>query len=289
MHLRDRRVAGEELHDPLGVVAVPVHPHRRASCSPRSTSHASNGPATAPMAFWWKRDLLGERRGRCTTSAPPTTSEWPPQYFVVECTTTSAPRVSGCWRYGEAKVLSTTSSAPASWATAASASMSPMLSSGLVGVSTQTSLVSPGRIAARTASTSDTGAGGVREAPRLARPWRTAGRCRRTRRRGSPRGRRARTAPRSRVCSAARPLANAKPALALLERRDGALERGAGGVRACGSTRSRRAARRRRPACRCWSRRSAGSPRRWSGRARSRRGSRASRNRTSGRARAGRS
>ena len=37
--------------------------------------------------------------------------------------------------------------------------MSPMLSSGLVGVSTQTSLVSPGRIAARTASTSETAAG----------------------------------------------------------------------------------------------------------------------------------
>ncbi len=36
--------------------------------------------------------------------------------------------------------------------------MSPMFSSGLVGVSTQTTLVSPGRIAARMASTSDTGA-----------------------------------------------------------------------------------------------------------------------------------
>ena len=37
--------------------------------------------------------------------------------------------------------------------------MSPMFSSGLVGVSTQTSLVSPGRIAAATASGSETGAG----------------------------------------------------------------------------------------------------------------------------------
>ena len=110
------------------------------------------------MAFWWKATCSARSRSR-TTSAPPTTSEWPPQYFVVECTTTSAPRVSGCWRYGEAKVLSTTSSAPASWATAASASMSPMLSSGLVGVSTHTSFVCPGRIAARTASTSETAAG----------------------------------------------------------------------------------------------------------------------------------
>ena len=46
-----------------------------------------------------------------------------------------------------------------------------------------------------------------------------------------------------------------------------------------GSTRSRRAARRRRPACRSRWRRSAGSPRRWWGPARSRRGSRASRTR----------
>ena len=41
---------------------------------------------------------------------------------------------------------------PASWATAAIASMSPMLSSGLVGVSTRTPTVC-GVIAARTAST----------------------------------------------------------------------------------------------------------------------------------------
>ena len=75
-------------------------------------------------------------------------------YFVVECTTTSAPSASGCCRYGEANVLSTTSRAPASWATSASTAMSAMPSSGFVGVSTQTTLVSPGRIAARTASAS---------------------------------------------------------------------------------------------------------------------------------------
>src|SRR5690242_3744938 len=93
-----------------------------------------------------------------TTTAPPTTSEWPPQYLVVEWVTMSAPSDSGCWRYGLAKVLSTTSRAPASWATAASASMSAMPSSGLVGVSTQTIFVVPGRMAARTASTSPMGA-----------------------------------------------------------------------------------------------------------------------------------
>ena len=55
------------------------------------------------------------------TRAPPMTSECPPRYFVVECMTTSAPSASGCCRYGEAKVLSTTSVALLAWATSASA------------------------------------------------------------------------------------------------------------------------------------------------------------------------
>ena len=91
---------------------------------------------------------------RAATTAPPTTSLCPPQYLVVECMTTSAPSASGCCRYGDAKVLSTARMAPASCATSASAAMSAMPSSGLVGVSTHTIFVCPGRIAARTASTS---------------------------------------------------------------------------------------------------------------------------------------
>lgn len=79
-------------------------------------------------------------------------------YLVVEWTTTSAPSSSGRWRYGEAKVLSTTSSAPASRATEASTAMSAMPSSGFVGVSTQMIFVS-GRTAARTAPTSASGTG----------------------------------------------------------------------------------------------------------------------------------
>ena len=75
-------------------------------------------------------------------------------YFVVECTTTSAPSASGCCRYGEAKVLSTTSSAPASWASSAIAAMSAMPSSGLVGVSTQTTFVRRAAGRPGTASTS---------------------------------------------------------------------------------------------------------------------------------------
>ena len=61
-------------------------------------------------------------------------------YFVVECTTASAPSASGCCRYGEANVLSTASMAPPEWAISASAPMSAIDSSGFVGVSTQISL-----------------------------------------------------------------------------------------------------------------------------------------------------
>ena len=75
-------------------------------------------------------------------SAPPTTSEWPPRYFVAECVTKSAPNPMGCCRYGEANVLSTTSQAPASWVILATASRSTTRRSGLVGVSTQTTRVS---------------------------------------------------------------------------------------------------------------------------------------------------
>ena len=40
------------------------------------------------------------------------TSEWPPRYFVVECTTKSAPSSSGRWLTGVANVLSTATIAP---------------------------------------------------------------------------------------------------------------------------------------------------------------------------------
>ena len=59
-------------------------------------------------------------------------------YFVVECTTMSAPSASGCCRYGLANVLSTTTSAPAACARSATAAMSTILSRGLDGVSSQT-------------------------------------------------------------------------------------------------------------------------------------------------------
>ena len=61
---------------------------------------------------------------------------------------------SGCCRYGEAKVLSTTTIAPAACAISATAAMSVIFMSGLLGVSSQTTLVASGRMAARTASRS---------------------------------------------------------------------------------------------------------------------------------------
>ena len=75
---------------------------------------------------------------------PPTTSLWPPRYFVVLWTTRSAPSASGDWRYGVANVLSTARIAPTSWAASAAARMSTMFSSGFVGDSSQTIRRYPG-------------------------------------------------------------------------------------------------------------------------------------------------
>ncbi len=81
-------------------------------------------------------------------------------YFVVECSTMSAPRFSGCCRAGDAKVLSTNTFWPPTAAISAIAETSAIDSSGFVGgVSTQISLVVGGVIAARTASRSDSATG----------------------------------------------------------------------------------------------------------------------------------
>ncbi len=72
-------------------------------------------------------------------TAPPTTSLWPLMYFVVECTTMSAPSAMGCCQPGDRKVLSATTSAPMAWARFAISATSVMRSSGLLGVSIHTS------------------------------------------------------------------------------------------------------------------------------------------------------
>ena len=78
--------------------------------TPRSARKLSNGPAIAPTAFCRKPSARATVAALVapTTATPPTTSEWPFRYLVVECTTMSKPSSSGRWQYGLAKVLSAT-------------------------------------------------------------------------------------------------------------------------------------------------------------------------------------
>ena len=222
---------------------------------PRSTSHASNGPATAPIAFWWNASS-SPSSASAATSAPPTTSEWPPRYFVVECTTTSAPSASGCCRYGEAKVLSTTSSAPALVRDLGQRRRCRRCRAAGWSASRTRSTFVVGRTAARTASRSAERHRRVLEAPVARAPARPAGTCRRRRRRAGSRDR-----PGGTPCAAGcprRPGRWRRPARARRPRARPAPPRARSGSGwRCGCTRSRRAGRRRRPACRSRSGRSA--------------------------------
>ncbi len=107
---------------------------------PRSTSQESNGLRIAPAAFWMKRSH-SMSSSRVATTTPPTESLWPLRYLVVLWTTRSAPNASGRCRHGLANVLSTTSDAPRLCAIFATAARSVIRMTGLVGVSTKTSLV----------------------------------------------------------------------------------------------------------------------------------------------------
>src|SRR6267378_8045512 len=109
--------------------------------SPRMVRYASNGPGTAPAPFCRNANAVSSSSS-LVSSAPPTTSECPPMYLVVECSTTSAPKSNGCCNAGEAKVLSTNTFMLDTFmldvaASCAIAPMSAMESKGLVGVSTQ--------------------------------------------------------------------------------------------------------------------------------------------------------
>ena len=50
---------------------------------PRMSSQESNGEGTAPAAFC-RKATFSRVSSSLTTTAPPTTSEWPPMYLVVE-------------------------------------------------------------------------------------------------------------------------------------------------------------------------------------------------------------
>ena len=160
--------------------------------------------------------------------------------------------------------------------------MSAMPSSGLVGRLDPDHLRLGSVIAARDRVEVGQRDRGVGRPPSAGAPCRRGGGCRRTRRSGAPRGRPGRAGrgprcPRRPGRRRTRTRAPPPPAPRGCPR-----ARCAWGWRS-GCTRSRRAARRRRPACRSRSRRWAGSPPRSSGPARSPRGSHASRSQTSAR------
>ena len=74
-------------------------------------------------------------RAREPTSAPPMMSLWPPSALLRLCMTRSAPSFSGRCTTGVAKVLSTKTAIPRSWAAAATAARSTISTMGLVGLS----------------------------------------------------------------------------------------------------------------------------------------------------------
>ena len=81
------------------VLAVLAHPHGER------LQPAQHEPAVERPRHRAERllqEVAGARRpsGRSWPTKPPMRSEWPPRYFVVEWTTTSAPSSSGCCRYG---------------------------------------------------------------------------------------------------------------------------------------------------------------------------------------------
>ena len=244
---------------------------------PRSTSQASNGPATAPIAFWWKASCspssssASDQRAADDVGVPAHVLRG----RVHDDVRAERERLLQVGR-GERVVDDQQRAAPRGRA-AATAAMSAMPSSGLVGVSTQTTFVLPGRIAARNgvdvvpvgrreargpSGSCDLGEQPVGAAVRVVGDDDVVAGLAAACAAGCPR----RPARRRRPARGGRPRA----------RRGTPPARCGSGWR-CGCTRSRRAARRRRPACRSRSGRSAGRPRRSSGPAPGRRGSRGSR------------
>ena len=59
---------------------------------PRSTRKQSNGAGAGAQRVLQEADPLGQARRHSPSTAPPTTSEWPLMYLVVECITMSTPQ-----------------------------------------------------------------------------------------------------------------------------------------------------------------------------------------------------
>ena len=117
--------------------------------SPRSASHASTVPGTAPCRLRVATSRSATPTSRATAT-PSSRSEWPERYFVALCTTTSAPVSSGRCRIGVAKVLSTASSAPRRSGRAASAlEVDELAAAGWSGLSAQHQVGARRRASAR--------------------------------------------------------------------------------------------------------------------------------------------
>jgi hypothetical protein len=192
------RARGRVLGEP-GVVHRPHRrvgrelPRRAAARSPRAARMRSVQRAQAAQRQPAVERRAGEpsalaHQPSCSpapaslaTTAPPTTSLWPFTYLVVECTTRSAPSASGFCSAGDRNVLSTANKAPARWLAREGRARSVSRSSGLLGVSAQTTAAAaPGRprSAARRRA-------GRRRAPRSGPSCAsasTSARCRRSRR-----------------------------------------------------------------------------------------------------------
>ena len=231
---------------------------------PRRVSQASNGPLTAPIAFWWNASsspsaVVGDdQRATDHVGVPADVLGGGVHHHV------RAERAAAAAGTARRRCCRPPAARRASCASPASAAMSAMPSSGLVGVSTQIDLGVPGRIAARTASTSADGAGGPVQAPALGdlgeQPVRAAVRVVRDDHVIAGPAHR----PQQRVLGG-QPAGEGQPAPAALERGQALLQRVPGRVAGRGCTRSPAGARRRRPARTCWSGRSAAPPRRCAG------------------------
>ena len=113
---------GQRTSSTPGARAQPfAHRARRSRCGERPAAPGCGcrgGRGSSRTAPGRRRPRSGRSgsaraaRSSAVTVAPPTTSEWPPRYLVVECTTAVAPSSSGRWTTGVAKVLSTTTVRP---------------------------------------------------------------------------------------------------------------------------------------------------------------------------------
>ena len=164
-HPRDRVVLAQHLHDRR------ARSRSAAPCAPRASSRraarGSSRTATAP-----RPSRSGGSAARRPSSASFDRDEPADDVGVAaevlrasSAPTTSAPSASGCWRYGVANVLSTTTRASRACASSATAAMSTIDSVGLVGDSIQTR-----RVSSRHAAVERVGVAQVARGPRDAVP-----------------------------------------------------------------------------------------------------------------------